>query len=196
MTIISKRVTTTLISTTILALTIPHIMAAVAKDTRVDAVRIIKRIKRTRVILIGELKDRGLRENRRMKEATLTSGTVVIMITSGQNIPSIFRNTKISTTSTSSNLRRILSSSPVTLGIWMTITIILTLKDKWHKIRGARVVNMTILPKIYQIGEGKHTSRSQRSQWSKSSQKSLTAKKRRLSITATNKIHINNNNSL
>ena len=131
-----------------------------------------------------------------MKEATLTSGTVVIMITSGQNIPSIFRNTKISTTSTSSNLRRILSSSPVTLGIWMTITIILTLKDKWNKIRGARVVNMTILPKIYQIGERKHTSRSQRSKWSKSSQRSLTAKKRRLSITATSKILINNNNSL
>ena len=131
-----------------------------------------------------------------MKEATLTSGTVVIMITSGQNIPSIFRNTKISTTSTSSNLRRILSSSPVTLGIWMTITTILTLNNKWNKIRGARVVKMTILPKIYQIGERKRTSRSQKSQWSKSSQSSLTAKKRRLSITATSKILINNNNSL
>ena len=131
-----------------------------------------------------------------MKEATLTSGTVVIMITSGQNIPNNFRNTQISTTSTSSNSRRILSSSPSTLGIWMTITIILTLKNKWNKIRGARVANMTILPKIYQIGEKKRTSRSQRSPWSKSSQSSLTATNRRLSITATSKILINNNNSL
>ena len=131
-----------------------------------------------------------------MKEATLTSGTVVIMITSGQNIPNNFRNTQISTTSTSSNSRRILSSSPSTLGIWMTITIILTLQNKWNKIRGARVANMTILPKIYQIGERKRTSRSQRSPWSKSSQSSLTATNRRLSITATSKILINNNNSL
>ena len=55
---------------------------------------------------------------------------------------------------------------------------------------------MTILPKIYQIGEKKRTSRSQKSQWSKSSQSSLTATNRRLSITATSKILINNNNSL